>query len=98
MSDKRKISIHQLPKSPDYLQHWVARPGCVWVQSDIASLEQVVLAELSEDRELMKLYGGMLHLQDICGRLTELGIRFTVVGDVLEIVDEDMHKLQASKK
>lgn len=53
----RKISIHQLPKSPGYLQHWIARPGCVWVQSDIASLEQVVLAELSEDASLMKLYG-----------------------------------------
>lgn len=54
---KRKLSIHQLPSSEGYLRCWVARPGWVWIHSDFRSLESVVLAELSEDRALMQLFG-----------------------------------------
>lgn len=51
------LNVQQIPKSQGYMECWIPRPGHVWVNSDFASLEQVVLAELSEDPTLFKLYG-----------------------------------------
>jgi DNA polymerase I-like protein with 3'-5' exonuclease and polymerase domains len=51
------LNIQQIPHSEGYMKTWVARPGCVWVDCDFTALEPTVLAELSEDPTLMKLYG-----------------------------------------
>jgi len=51
------INIQQIPKSAGYLSCFIPRPGCIWVDCDHAALEQVVLAELSRDSTLDKLYG-----------------------------------------
>lgn len=51
------LNVQQMPKSKEFLSCWVARPGHVWVQLDFTALEQVVLAELSRDPALWKLYG-----------------------------------------
>lgn len=51
------INVQQVPKTQGYMQCWKARPGRVWLHSDVDALEQVVLAELSCDPTLMKLYG-----------------------------------------
>jgi DNA polymerase I-like protein with 3'-5' exonuclease and polymerase domains len=51
------VNIQQIPKERGYMQCWRARPGCVWIHSDVTSLEQVVMAELSGDETLMRLYG-----------------------------------------
>jgi hypothetical protein len=51
------LNVQQLPHSPGYLDCWEARPGHVWIDSDFNSLEMVVLAELSQDKALMYLYG-----------------------------------------
>jgi DNA polymerase I-like protein with 3'-5' exonuclease and polymerase domains len=51
------LNVQQMPKSKEFLSCWVARPGHVWVQMDFTALEQVVLAELSRDPALWKLYG-----------------------------------------
>lgn len=52
-----KLSIHQLPKSPGFLQCLGAFPGEVLLNADINSLEPRVLAQASKDRKLMSLYG-----------------------------------------
>lgn len=51
------LNVQQLPKSRGYLECWVPRPGHQWIDCDVNSLEQVVLAELSQDPSLLKLYG-----------------------------------------
>ena len=50
-------NLQQQPKTREYLENIKARPGHVWVQADINSLEQVVLAEFSHDETLEYLYG-----------------------------------------
>jgi DNA polymerase I-like protein with 3'-5' exonuclease and polymerase domains len=50
-------NIQQIPKSRGTLEHFRARPTYVWVDCDHTSLENVVLAELSRDPMLMRLYG-----------------------------------------
>ena len=102
---ERKISIHQLPKSPGYLKCWGPRPGNVWIDFDVASLEQVVLAELSEDPALMKLYGPEAKPNQ-CVYLFS-GASYPVVGDQIrklydpdnppataELLEEVKHKLK----
>ena len=51
------VNIQQLPKARDYLDCFIPRPGNVFIQMDVDALEPVVLAELSEDPAMMKLYG-----------------------------------------
>jgi len=51
------VNIQQLPKSRGYLSCYRPRGGMVFVDCDHTSLEQVVLAELSRDPTLLKLYG-----------------------------------------
>jgi hypothetical protein len=51
------VNIQQLPKVREYLDCLVPRPGHVFIQMDVDALEPVVLAELSEDRSMMALYG-----------------------------------------
>jgi hypothetical protein len=51
------FNIQQQPKSREYLKAFRARPGYLLVDLDFTSLENVVLAELSRDPGLWKLYG-----------------------------------------
>lgn len=51
------VNIQQLPKSRGYLSCYIPRAGYTWLDCDHSSLEQVVLAELSRDPTLLKLYG-----------------------------------------
>lgn len=51
------LNLQQIPKSREYLECWKPKPGKVWIDCDHTSLEQVVLAELSRDPALMKVYG-----------------------------------------
>lgn len=59
------LNIQQMPKSKPFLECWVSRPGKVWVQVDFTALEQVVLAELSRDPALWKLYGPAARPNDV---------------------------------
>lgn len=52
-----KFNLQNIPKSFSFASAFKARPGHVWVDLDFASLEQVVMAELSRDPTLLKLYG-----------------------------------------
>ena len=59
------LNIQQMPKSKPFLECWIPRPGKVWVQVDFTALEQVVLAELSKDPALWKLYGPSARPNDV---------------------------------
>lgn len=50
------LSLHQQPKTPGYLECFVARPGMVWIDTDATALEPHVLAEVSRDKALLGLY------------------------------------------
>lgn len=50
-------NIQQVPKSRRFLQCLRARPGMVWIDADVTSLEPVVCTELSGDAQLMKVFG-----------------------------------------
>lgn len=50
-------NIQQIPKTRGTLECFIPRPGHIWVDCDVNALEQVVLAELSGDPSLLKLYG-----------------------------------------
>lgn len=51
------FNLQNIPKHAGFAAAFEARPGHVWVDLDFASLEQVVLAELSQDPTLLTLYG-----------------------------------------
>lgn len=53
----RNPNVQQMPKSEGTLKCFTPRQGNVIVQVDHNALEQVVLAELSRDESMMKLYG-----------------------------------------
>jgi DNA polymerase-1 len=55
----------QQPSSKGYLQCLQADPGHVLVEMDLDAAEQVVLAELSQDPTLLKLYGPGAKPQDV---------------------------------
>ena len=59
------LNVQQQPKSERFLDCWKARPGMKWVQVDFTALEQVVLAELSKDPALWKLYGPAARRNDV---------------------------------
>jgi DNA polymerase I-like protein with 3'-5' exonuclease and polymerase domains len=50
-------NIQQVPKSRRFLQCLRARPGHVWIDADVTSLEPVVCTELSGDEQLMRVFG-----------------------------------------
>lgn len=51
------INLQQMVKTYDFMKCFTHREGHTLVQMDIDALEAVVLAELSEDKAYMKLYG-----------------------------------------
>jgi DNA polymerase I-like protein with 3'-5' exonuclease and polymerase domains len=75
------------PKSP-YMQAFVARPGHSLVSCDIASLENVVLTELSRDSTLWSLYGPDAKPND--GYLY-FGSQLPIIGPVIRAAGYDPH-------
>lgn len=51
------LNLQQMPKDKAFLTAFEARPGHVLVQLDFASIEPAMLAEFSQDRSLLQLYG-----------------------------------------
>ena len=59
------LNLQQMPKVAEFLAALKARPGHKLVQADAEALEPVILAEFSQDRTLMKLYGPDAKQNDI---------------------------------
>jgi len=53
----REPNLQQLPKTMGTLSGFVSRPGHSFVDCDVNALEMVVTAELSQDKNLLSLYG-----------------------------------------
>ena len=51
------LNALQIPSSQGYMECYIPDPGNVFINTDFTSLEQIVLAEDSQDPQLMKLYG-----------------------------------------
>jgi hypothetical protein len=58
-------NLQQLPKTKGTLSGFVSRPGHSFVDCDVNALEMVVTAELSQDRNLLALYGPTAKKNDI---------------------------------
>lgn len=80
------INVQQMPKSRSFLECWSHRPGKKWVQMDFTALEQVVLAELSRDPALWKLYGPAAKKNDV---YLFTGSQLPVIGDRIKAAGYD---------
>lgn len=80
------VNIQQMPKSREFLSCWQARPGMKWVQLDFTALEQVVLAELSKDPALWKLYGPTARPNDV---YLFTGANLPVIGEAIRAAGYD---------
>jgi len=58
-------NLQQVPKTRGALSGFVSRPGYSFVDCDVNALEMVVTAELSQDRNLLSLYGPGAKKNDI---------------------------------
>lgn len=80
------INVQQMPKSKPFLECWQRRQGHKWVQMDFTALEQVVLAELSKDPALWKLYGPTAKKNDV---YLFTGSQLPVIGDTIRAAGYD---------
>lgn len=58
-------NLQQLPKTRGTLSGFISRPGYSFVDCDVNALEMVVTAELSQDSNLLALYGPAAKKNDI---------------------------------
>ena len=58
-------NLQQLPKTRGTLSGFISRPGHSFVDCDVNALEMVVTAELSQDKNLLALYGPGAKKNDI---------------------------------
>ena len=86
-------NCQQLPKSRGYLECWRPKPGKVWIDLDFTALEQVVMAELTRDDSLFKLYGPGVNIDKLTQKLNNLNIKYTIIDNEIEINDEDLLNL-----
>jgi hypothetical protein len=79
--NEASISLQQQPKVRAYLECFVAREGRAIVQADFASLEDVVLAEVTRDKAMLRLVGpGSLRTDGYIW----VGSHLPVIGDVFK--------------
>lgn len=79
-------NLQQMPKSAGLLECFGPRPGYAWVDCDHTALEQVVLAELSKDPSLWKLYGPHVKNQDV---YLYTGANLPVIGPAIRAAGYD---------
>jgi DNA polymerase I-like protein with 3'-5' exonuclease and polymerase domains len=58
-------NLQQIPKTKRYLDLFRADEGRVWIDCDFAAVEPTVLAEFSQDENLMRIYGEGMPANDI---------------------------------
>lgn len=92
----KEPNLQQVPKTRGVLSGFISRPGHSFVDCDVNALEMVVTAELSQDKNLLSLYGPdatwpTVSTKDLISMLELQGIRYRVLenGDI-EVCDEDM--------
>jgi len=77
-------NLQQLPKTKGALSGFISRPGHSFVDCDVNALEMVVTAELSQDKNLLALYGPGAKKNDIYlfygSMMAGIGPRLTSLG------------------
>ena len=77
-------NLQQLPKTRGTLSGFISRPGHSFVDCDVNALEMVVTAELSQDNNLLALYGPSAKKNDIYlfygSMMAGIGPRLTSLG------------------
>lgn len=92
----RDPSLHQMPKSIELLKCLIADVGMVWFEKDWSSVEPHVLAEISRDPALLKLYGP--GAKKHCVYLYS-GASYAVLGDkIRQYYDIDNPDVDLAKK
>ena len=92
----RDPNLQQLPRTRGALSGFISRPGHSFVDCDVNALEMVVTAELSQDQNLLALYGPgatwpSVPVQDLIKLLDLHGIRYRILpGGDIEVCDEDL--------
>jgi hypothetical protein len=61
----RSVNVQQMPKMVEFLASFVAGSGNVLVQDDAQALEPTILAEFSQDKTLLSVYGADAKPNDI---------------------------------
>lgn len=82
----RKPNLQQVPKKLEVMECFVPETGKVWLDCDHKALEQVVLAELSRDESLLKLYGPGAKPNDV---YLFVGSYLPVIGDSIRAAGYD---------
>jgi DNA polymerase I-like protein with 3'-5' exonuclease and polymerase domains len=59
------LNLQQMPKVADFLSCFSARPGHVLVQLDLEAIEPTILAEFSQDKTMLQVYGAGAKPNDI---------------------------------
>lgn len=96
----KEPNLQQLPKTKGTLSGLISRPGYSFVDCDVNALEMVVTAELSQDKNLLYLYGPGAQLNDI---YTFYGSMMAGIGPKLRSLGYDPYNpvkeiLDATKK
>ena len=65
LSGSGNLNLQQLPKVPEFLHMFRARPGHLIVQADLTAVEPTILAEFSKDKSMWALYGPNAPANDI---------------------------------
>lgn len=81
-------NLQQVPKTEGVLANFIPRPGTVWIDYDFAALEQVVLAELSQDKALLDIYGPTAKANDV---YLYVGAQLPVIGPQITATGYDPH-------
>ena len=93
-------NVQQVPKTKGVLSGFISRPGYSFVDCDVNALEMVVTAELSQDKNLLALYGPGAKPNDI---YTFYGSMMAGIGPALTALGYDPYNpvkevLDATKK
>lgn len=93
-------NLQQLPKTRGTLSGFVSRPGHSFVDCDVNALEMVVTAELSQDKNLLALYGPGAKKNDIYlfygSMMAGIGPRLTSLG--YDPYNPSVEAMDATKK
>ena len=96
----REPNLQQLPKTRGALSGFISHPGYSFVDCDVNALEMVVTAELSQDKNLLSLYGPGAKKNDIYlfygSMMASIGPKITSLG--YNPYDPTTEAMDATKK
>lgn len=90
-------ALHQIPKDKEYRKLFVAPPGCYLIVADVDSQETKIMACISQDPELLRIYREGLHPHIVTGAAIG-GVAYEELKEGKEAEDTRMVELYAAAK